>query len=408
MNNSNSQFSASASALGYFYQPRYSLLHLLSLPEETVCFIEKDDDIDFTDAEEGRTLASLKHKAPGNTLNDLSPDFWKSVRVWLDYYFKETTSVDSVSFFLFTTGSVAVGSILEAFLPNASKEEALIEKVNEVLAQTKSKTIKKTVELLEKLPKEKWLIFFRRITIFDNQERIQDIPQRIIDDKLRTVRPQFRRTVYENLEGWWINECINLLSGQRNAPLRGLEVSEMLSSIAEKYHVDNLPIDYEYSEPEDGVNPDTDDRYFVKQLKSIGLRSERLKRAILDYYRAFEQRSSWQRENVTLSGELEEYDDRLVDEWDRIREIIFEELSHNSPEELLQKTGRKLLNELSSSDHPNLRIRKWVTATFVTMGSYHMLANEETPRVFWHPRFNERIEEILKGERHEILERTPS
>lgn len=397
MPSNNSQFSASEPALGYFYQPRYALLQLLRLPEETVCFIEKDDDIDFTDAQEGRVLASLKHKAPGDTLTNLSPDFWKSVRIWLDYYLKENNPTPSVSFFLFTTGSVSVGSFLEAFLPNARQDETLAKRVSEVLAQSKSKIIQKTKDLLEKLPKEKWSAFFRRISIFDNQERIQDIPQLIIDEKLRTVRPQFRRPVYERLEGWWHNACVELLSGRRREPLRGSEVSEMLSFITEQFRDDNLPIDFEHSEPEDGVHPDSDDRYFVKQLRAVGLHSDRLRRAILDYYRAFEQRGSWLRENVTLSGELERYDDRLVDEWARLREIVFEELTDDSPEELLQATGRKLLNRLSTSGHPNLRIRAGVTATFVTMGSYHMLANEEDPIVHWHPRFEERIGEILQG-----------
>ena len=44
---------------------------MIRLPEDTACFIERDDDIDFTDPEEGQILASLKHKAPGDRLTDL-------------------------------------------------------------------------------------------------------------------------------------------------------------------------------------------------------------------------------------------------------------------------------------------------------------------------------------------------
>ena len=69
MSSSKNQFSAADQALGYLYQLRYALFQTLRLPEETVCFIEKDDDIDFSDPEEGRMLASLKHKAPGDSLN---------------------------------------------------------------------------------------------------------------------------------------------------------------------------------------------------------------------------------------------------------------------------------------------------------------------------------------------------
>ena len=392
-----SQFSASEPALGYLYQLRFALLQILRLPEETTCFIEKDDDIDFTDGDEGRILASLKHKATGDSLTDLSPDFWKSVRIWLTDYLKESRKSSPAKYFLLTTGSVQLGSLLSAFLPNTPLDEKLLKRIPGVLNGSTSKTIKKTTELLAQLPADKWPEFFRRITIFDNQVRIQEIPRLIMDEKLRTVRLQFRVPVYERLEGWWTNQCIELLTGRRKDPFISSEVSEMLSSIAEQFRENNLPIHFENAEPKDGVNPDSDDRYFVKQLRAIGLRSDRLTRAILDYYRAFEQRGKWQRETVTLTGEIEKYDDRLVDEWARIREIVFEELKPDSPEEVLQITGRKLLNDLTTSNHPNLRIRTEVTVTYVAMGSYHMLANEENPRVHWHPRFTDRLGEILHG-----------
>jgi hypothetical protein len=35
------------------------------LPEETSVFIEKDDDLDFVDADGRKALGSLKHKAIG-------------------------------------------------------------------------------------------------------------------------------------------------------------------------------------------------------------------------------------------------------------------------------------------------------------------------------------------------------
>lgn len=400
MSPTDNQFSAAEQALGYIYQFRHALFLTLRLPEKAICCIEKDDDIDFSDPEEGRILASLKHKAPGDALTDLSPDFWKSVRIWLNYYIKnDISSSDPVSFFLFTTGKVVIGSFLETFLPNKEKSDDLPKQVRNVLAGSDSKLIKKTTDSLNKLPEDKWADFFRRILVFDSQERIQDIPTLIINERFRPIRSQFRIAVFERLEGWWNNVCIELLTGVRAEPIRGFEVSEKLSSIAEQFREDNLPIDFEYAEPKDAVSPESDDRFFVKQLRAIGLKSDRIRRAILDYYRAFEQRNSWLREVADLSGELETYDDRLVDEWARLREIVFEELSDTSPEDLLQRTGRELLNRLTSSGLENLRIRPHVTATFVTMGSYHMLANDLTPRVHWHPRFETRMQEILHGRR---------
>src|SRR5690606_3770834 len=80
------KFSAGEQGLGYIYQARLAMLQLLQLPENTAVFLEKDDDLDFVDGEGGKSLASLKHKAVGDSLTDLSTDFWKSVRIWLARY----------------------------------------------------------------------------------------------------------------------------------------------------------------------------------------------------------------------------------------------------------------------------------------------------------------------------------
>jgi len=391
-----SQFSASEPALGYLYQIRYALLEILRQPEESVCFIEKDDDVDFSDPDEGRILASLKHKAPGDALTDLSPDFWKSVRIWLTDYLKTPESPVPVRYYLVTTGQVQIGSLLAVFLPDAQSPDDLVARIEATLAGSTSKTIQKTRDLLATLAKDKWASFFRRITIFDQRQRINYIPQLVMAE-LKAVRPKSRASVFQRLEGWWVDACIELLTGKRVQAFRGGEVWEMVSFFSEQFRDENLPIDFEDAEPEGGIHPETDDRSFVKQLRAIGLGTGRISRAILDYYQASQQRGAWLRESATLDGELERYDKRLVREWARVREITFDDLKTDAPEVVLQALGKKLFNDLSTRENLNLRIRRDVTASFVVSGSYHILANEEKPRVYWHPRFPERIAEILHG-----------
>jgi hypothetical protein len=388
-------FSAGEQALGYLYQVRYALLQMIRLPEETACFIERDDDLDFTDPEEGQILASLKHKAPGDRLTDLSPDFWKSVRIWLTRFKAEKQAADTLTFFLFTTGTVAEGSFLENFLPGKSKPDDLAATADAILGMTTSKTILKTKDLFNALDAEEKDDFLARITIFDNQVRIENIPAAIMD-RMRTVPSAFRPPVYERLEGWWVNVAIELMIGGRSEPAHGREVSEMLAAIADQFKSDNLPIDFFGKEPPEEVNPDADDRMFVTQLRALGLKTDRIRRAILDYYRAFEQRASWAREQLTLNGEVEQYDDRLVDEWDRYRAILCESLDDDCSEDALTATGRNLLNWVETNDSPRFRIRREVTEAYVLIGSYHMLSNEApTPRVYWHPRFMQRLQEIV-------------
>jgi hypothetical protein len=111
------KYSAGKQGLGYIYQGRLALYQMLQLPESTTVFLEKDDDVDFEDCNGGKSLASLKHKAEGERLTDLSTDFWKSVRIWLHRYKRDDRAKSNLRFFLFTTAKVGDDSFLTRFLP---------------------------------------------------------------------------------------------------------------------------------------------------------------------------------------------------------------------------------------------------------------------------------------------------
>jgi ABC-3C protein len=42
-----------------------------------------------------------------------------------------------------------------------------------------------------------------------------------------------------------------------------------------------------------------------------------------------------------------------------------------------------------------ISIRPGVTEPFVVRGSFHMLADEASPRIGWHPDFHDRLTELL-------------
>jgi len=86
MSGSTSLFSVAEPSLGYVFQSRYALLRMFDLPEDGEVYIERNDDVEFVAVDGSITLGSLKHKADGNRLSDLSVDFWKSVRVWVAHY----------------------------------------------------------------------------------------------------------------------------------------------------------------------------------------------------------------------------------------------------------------------------------------------------------------------------------
>lgn len=398
------QYTAREQGLGYIYQPRFGLLQLLQLPENTSVLIEKDDDIDFLDKDGVKTLASLKHKGVGDRLTDLSTDFWKSVRIWLARYNRDGRSEASLRFFLFSTSVVSNNSFLRRFLfePPAEDDNAvsLAQIATEVLAKTESKLIGSIAEEFHKLNDAEKEDFLSRIVIFDGGPRIEDVPSIIKDQHMRSIQRDNRDAIFERLEGWWNDTVVNLLTGKRTDAIFGYEISDKLSAFAEEYKSDNLPITFRGKVPTGEIDADNDPRPFVVQLREIGIASNRIRNAILDYYRAFEQRSSWARQNLLVSGEMEEYEDRLVDEWSRYRDVVFEEIDEDSADAVLLEAGKALYRwaDLESGNNSALRIRERVTEPYVVRGGFHILANiRPLPKVYWHPRFLDRVGQLLEA-----------
>lgn len=396
------KFSAGEQGLGYLYQSRLALLRLLEVPENIAVFLEKDDDLDFVDSDGSKSLASLKHKADGDHLTDLSTDFWKSVRIWLARYKRDGRSGSNLRFFLFTTSTVVDTSFLRGFLPTQAdagdETKTLAEQADEALSRSKSVLVGGIADEFNELTPAEKQDFLARILILDGSPRIEDIPEAIKDRHMRSIRREHRIAVFERLEGWWNDEVIKQLTGSRDEGIFGYEVSDKLSALAEEYKLDNLPITFRGKEPAGEIDTESDPRTFVVQLREIGITSSRIRNAILDYYRAFEQRSQWVRENLLVSGEIESYEDRLVDEWKRFRDVVFEELDDDSAEHVLQQAGRELYKwaDLQSGNIESLRIRTRVTEPYVTRGSFHILADATPePRVYWHPRFLDRVGKVL-------------
>lgn len=390
-----SPYSAAPQGLGYIYQPRFALLKILDLPESSSVLIEKDDDLDFIDANGKKSLASLKHKATGDRVSDLSTDFWKSVRVWLDGYNRGDRTASNLRFFLFTTAMVADTSFLLNFVHGAEPSEPLAPLVLEVLAKSKSELISQVRDTFNRLSDDEAEDFLSRIMIIDNSPRITDLPLLIQERHLRTIRRESRPHVFERLEGWWNDLMVKMLTGDRTDPVFGYEVSDKLSAIAEEYRSDNLPITFRNAVPE-GIDAENDPRLFVEQLRSIGISTNRIQSAIIDYYRAFEQRSAWARESLLVNGEMEEYEDRLADEWSRYKDVVFESLSEDTGEEALSAAGRNLYR-WAEFETERFRIRERVTEPYVVRGAFHMLANiRPSPRIFWHPRFLDRLAAVLE------------
>lgn len=410
MDDSKDIFSAGAQGIGYIFQGRFALFKMLQLPESTALFIEKDDDLEFDSINGKRDLASLKHKKKGQKLSDLSTDFWKSVNIWLARYDRDDRTLCNHKYSLFTTNDISEGSFLAFFSkePESRDNKNLLKKFVKIASQSKQSSIQKIYKDFIEFDDSEQLDFVSRISIYASTVRIDDIPSQVKESHLRTIRPKFRDHVYEKLEGWWTNQIIEMLVTSPQTPMCGRDLSEKMYSIAEEYRNDNLPIDYlKVKAPLLDTNS-AKEQLYICQLKEIGVKDKRIQTAIRDYYCAFQQRASWAREDVLLNGEVEDFEERLIDEWERYRDCLFDELDDDLAEDELRKAGAELFNwaQFSAVDMEKLRIREKVKEPYVIRGNFHILANKKyknsdgktTAKVYWHPKFLERIDLILNNQ----------
>ncbi|MEA5573495.1 ABC-three component system protein [Calothrix sp. UHCC 0171] len=388
-------FSAGSQALGYLYQARYALYLVLTNKEELELAVESLDDITFFE-DENNPLELLQLKHHTNTqasLTDSSSDLWKTIRVWSTQLQENKISLPDTLLTLVTTAEASANSAAFLLRPvKARDSKRAWQKLLEVVNKSDSKSLTKSFEAFKALNSIQQKQLIDSIQIIDSSPDIIDIIPKI-KEKLIAVRREHRDAVYERLEGWWFAKVVKHLRDNSVNFISGFEVRDKICEINDQFKPDALPIDFFDLEIPNQPEISQDNRHFVAQLKEIAVQNKRIEKAILDYYRAFEQRSRWAREELLFGGEIEQYEKRLIDEWERYMLALQDEMPKSDDEDECKKVGRKVFNWMEQN--ADIRIRSQVTEAYVMRGSYHILADQNPPRVHWHPKFVERLSQLL-------------
>ena len=382
-------FSARPQSLGYLHQVRFPLLLILEREESTIS-IESLDDLVFEESGNSLELLQLKHHMTQATLTDSSPDLWKTLRVWCTHAINGNVTFPGTILSLITTG-LAPDDSAASYLrtgPSRNPQQAY-QRLVEVAGNLTNVQLSPSVKAFNDLPEVTRESLVHAIYVLDNSPNIEQ-SRELLNKALRSaVRREHRENLIERLEGWWFDKVVAHLRGLVPS-ITGFEVYDKIREIAEQFNPDALPIDYYQAVPAEGVDPEGDRRQFVEQLRYIAANNKRIEKAILDYYRAFEQRSRWVREDLLIGDELFLYEDKLVDEWERIRLALEDENDiHSASEEELKRIGREIFRWVEQV--ADIRIRPNVNESYVKRGSYHILADSPIPRVWWHPKFIERL-----------------
>lgn len=393
-----SEFSANASALGYLYQLRYALLLLIKAGRDDPAIelsLENLDDIAFEKNGSPVELIQTKHHIKSTaSLSDSSTELWKTLRIWSTALLRKEIEFDETILTLVTTGRATDGSAASQLRPDNSlgrNEKSALAILCKVAQSSTSTVNKPAYDTFLKLGEEQQLALVRKINILDSSPNILDVREQIIKELRYSARPEHLEPIYERLEGWWFNGVVKHLLPNSVGKLSQRALMNKIVDLQEQFHLDNLPIDFPDPIDADESELDKDQRIFIEQLRLIMLSEPRIRTAISDYYRAFEQRSKWIREELIFVDELESYEGRLIDEWGRRFDIMKEGLDATLEEERKQREGRSLFNWVDTQ--ANINIRHRCTELYVMRGSYHILANDL--RVGWHTDFINRLQRLL-------------
>ena len=195
----------------------------------------------------------------------------------------------------------------------------------------------------------------------------------------------------DKLVGWWERRAVDLLLRRRSAVTRE-ELVEEVVRLRDQYGAATLPA------PDPALAVELTDVLiaayantpFVRQLELITMRDERVQLAVRDYHRAYAQRSRWLEQGVLPRQELEEWEGRLLDEWQHAWQRMLDTLPDTADAPSQASAGKQLYGELEQSALNPLRDGR---DRFLHVGTINGLA--DTTRIGWHPDFKARIRQLI-------------
>jgi hypothetical protein len=405
MRQGQSAFSAADSALGYLYQVRVALLWSLRRAragKDFVVSLESLDDVTFealqaTGPKPDELLQTKHHRKAEASLSDASGDLWRSLRVWFEGHANNTIT-QGTALYLLTTAAAPKDSAAWFLRSDDVRDvEKAIQKLEAVTQTSHSQANAPAYQAFTTVSGEARRAILDNVVVLDRAPGILTIDDDLKEQVYFSAETKHLEAFLQRLEGWWLRRVIKQLTTVPGTEgILSDEIEAQIAELREQFKQDNLPIDEDLLQftIDDATHAAHEGYQFVHQLKLIDAGKMRVAAAIRDFYRAFEQRSRWLREDLLLVGDLSRYERKLLEEWELVFEAAKDEIGTNAAEAAKGKVARSIL---AWAEQVMIPIRPGVTEAFVVRGSFHMLADEKPPRIGWHPEFHDRLAEILKS-----------
>ena len=371
---------------GYLFQARYALLRGLEEvrhhPGHSLS-IERFDDVAFEDAGRPIELIQTKHHARRGDVSDTSVDLWKTLNIWIPRTVADPTDADSTRLVFLTTSIAPEGSAL-SLLRHAdhSRDEprAADLLVSAATTSQNQSTAAARNAFLALTPAARRLLV-HNIWVFDKAPTLLDVRDEI-ESILHYSAPSDQiANLTDQLEGWWLNRVVSALSDAHSATIPLASIHNKVSELRERFKLGGLALDETIETMPPVLELPKDDRTFIRQMHLVAVSEEEVRATVHDYYRAYEQRSRWARENLLLDGETDRYDRSLRDVWHRRFLACTSDITGDCDSPTKEARGRAVFR-WAREYQKLLRNRDEI---WLSSGSLQMLADEV--RVGWHPNF---------------------
>ena len=269
---------------GYLFQCRLALLRGLQMVKKKPnghVSIEKFDDVAFEDDDLSKCLIQAKHSIHPKSLDDMSVDLWKSLKIWMDQLEAGTITFSETKFVLITTATANEGSAASLLRAGASGEDRKLafQALREAASKSKNQTTAGIRSEFLALGEDQAITLLGQIEVIDQHSNLADVMGEI-EGELTLVAPSHPELAASYLEGWWLNVVGKCLIQEANASIPVQHIIMKAHEIGKSISSDSLPID----EPEKlGVKDysnDDEDQLFVRQMRVVGMPDSIVQRGV--------------------------------------------------------------------------------------------------------------------------------
>lgn len=382
---------------GYLYQVRYALLRALQEGKRNpghILLIEKFDDVALVEDASAIELIQTKHHVRQDAVTDQSVDLWRTLAVWIDRLSEDPNGTTKTRLVLVTTRTAQDGSALSMLRESGSgrDETAALDLLVAAARRSRNERTSKARKAFLALSDIERKVLAGNIWVFDEAASLTDVREEI-EDVVHYSAPAGKLVDFtDELEGWWFRRVGSALSGDGTSEIPVVSVVKKVSELRERFKVDNLVLNEEIEAMSPNSATGDDGRTFVRQMRLVDVPDRERRSSVYDYYRAFEQRSRWARENLLLDGETDRYDRALFDAWERRFLAHMAEVDDTTEEPQKRALGRGVFRWSREHQKP-LRNRDEL---WLSSGSFQMLADSE--KIGWHPEYEERLVDAEEGE----------